>query len=250
MTCDWVHRSQYGEPETRDAIAASGDRDHDSRSVNVPWAKDPRDDDNAADASWSPASRSPDTTRTSATRWSTLHRRADRNQNATYGDPAPLIRVRLVDYGGDASSTTLAPIATAAADNVLVRSQERSTTRLAHSSRGSVTAPGAATSNFAPPAVPVKHHGHSSNCHTRFVVKGHSPSRRLTAYCELQRARAARRAISLRRRALSFAARALPPFNPPSRPNAIACGFFLRVMPSGTAMGLPIEIAPKIGDFK
>jgi len=51
-------------------------------------------------------------------------------------------------------------------------------------------------------------------------------------YEELQRASAAWRAISRRRRALNFSARARPPFNPPSRPRAIACGFFRRGMPT------------------
>lgn len=40
------------------------------------------------------------------------------------------------------------------------------------------------------------------------------------------RDRAAFRAIAERREAVSFAARALPPFNPPSRPSATAAGFF------------------------
>jgi hypothetical protein len=41
-----------------------------------------------------------------------------------------------------------------------------------------------------------------------------------------QRARTAFRAISDRRRAESFAARAGPPLRPPSRPNETAAGFF------------------------
>jgi len=53
-------------------------------------------------------------------------------------------------------------------------------------------------------------------------TSSHSASR----YAACQRASAARRAISRRRFGLSFSARALPPFNPPSRPSAIACGFF------------------------
>lgn len=41
-----------------------------------------------------------------------------------------------------------------------------------------------------------------------------------------QRERAAFFAIADRRAALSFAARAFPPFNPPSRPSETAAGFF------------------------
>jgi len=47
----------------------------------------------------------------------------------------------------------------------------------------------------------------------------------------------------LRRRALNFAARARPPFNPPRRPSAIACGFFrCEAMPDKRATGLPADI--------
>lgn len=46
------------------------------------------------------------------------------------------------------------------------------------------------------------------------------------AYFFPHRARAAFLAIALRRDALSFAARAFPPFCPPSRPSATAAGFF------------------------
>jgi len=69
-------------------------------------------------------------------------------------------------------------------------------------------------------------------------------------YSECQRAIAARRAISRRRFALSFSARALPPFNPPRRPRAIACGFFRRVMTVRGARPLPRNFANKIGRFR
>lgn len=42
-----------------------------------------------------------------------------------------------------------------------------------------------------------------------------------------QRASTALRALALRSAAVSFAARALPPFSPPRRPRATAAGFFL-----------------------
>ena len=41
------------------------------------------------------------------------------------------------------------------------------------------------------------------------------------------RASAALRALALRCADVNFAASALPPFNPPSRPSATAAGFFL-----------------------
>lgn len=44
-----------------------------------------------------------------------------------------------------------------------------------------------------------------------------------------QRERAAFFAIAERLAALNFAARAFPPFNPPSRPSATAAGFFSSV---------------------
>jgi hypothetical protein len=66
--------------------------------------------------------------------------------------------------------------------------------------------------------------------------------------CAFQRARAARLAICDRFLGESFAARALPPFGPPSFPIATACGFFSRaggwplegVLPAGTPTGSPV----------
>ena len=52
-----------------------------------------------------------------------------------------------------------------------------------------------------------------------------------------QRAKTALRAISVLRLAESFAARALPPFWPPSFPKATAAGFFF----------LPVEFIERLG---
>jgi hypothetical protein len=54
---------------------------------------------------------------------------------------------------------------------------------------------------------------------------------RTLALALAQRAVTARTAISLRRSAVSFRARALPPFSPPSRPSATAAAFFFAPQP-------------------
>lgn len=65
-----------------------------------------------------------------------------------------------------------------------------------------------------------------------------------TVYCSFvaQRACAARWAIAFLRSGDNFAARAFPPFVPPSLPNATAAGFFFRSL-TGNGMGLLTSIA-------
>jgi len=61
----------------------------------------------------------------------------------------------------------------------------------------------------------------------RAAAARRASSCRSAAESERARAAAARCAISLRRRGLRASARARPPFAPPRRPRATACGFFM-----------------------
>jgi len=51
------------------------------------------------------------------------------------------------------------------------------------------------------------------------------------------RASAARRALAFRCAGVSFAASALPPFNPPNRPSATAAGFLIVFLLSAMRVG-------------
>jgi hypothetical protein len=97
------------------------------------------------------------------------------NEKATIGDPTPLNPGQSVDYAVTASSTTLALIASATADNPLGQITVEIYDALGVLVAGSLTAPGAATSTLALPApgsytVRVKNYGISSINHTPTIV--------------------------------------------------------------------------------